>query len=109
MQPLPVQGLLDWLTAARGGERVAPLLLDVREASETSLCPVPGALHIPMREVPARLASLDPAAPTVVLCHHGIRSQQVAFFLESRGFTAVYNLNGGVDAWSRLDASLPRY
>lgn len=109
MQALPVQTLLDWLAAARSGERKAPVLLDVREASEVNICPVPGAVHIPMREVPARLSSLNAADAIVVLCHHGIRSQQVVFFLESRGYGAVYNLNGGVDAWSRLDASVPRY
>jgi rhodanese-related sulfurtransferase len=63
-----------------------------------------------MREIPARLGELDPAAETVVICHHGGRSMQVAAFLERQGFSRLHNLSGGVDAWARtVDASMPVY
>jgi rhodanese-related sulfurtransferase len=87
-----------------------PVLLDVREPEELLLARLPGALHIPMGEVPGRLHELDPDAEIVVFCHHGIRSAQVAQFLAQRDFAHVANLAGGIDAWSvSVDPSVPRY
>lgn len=92
-----------------------PLLLDVRERWEfdTAALHAEGltTLNLPMSEIVARVAELDPAQPTVCLCHHGMRSAQVAAFLEQRqGFTAVSNFTGGIDAWSlEVDGSVPRY
>ncbi len=93
---------------------MAPLLLDVREDWEVQLAPVAvnglRGLHIPMNDIPSRLAELDPAQPVVCICHHGARSAQVVAFLERQGFDAVYNLAGGSDAWSlQVDPSVPRY
>jgi rhodanese-related sulfurtransferase len=86
------------------------LLLDVREAWELATAAIPGASHVPMGEVPARLGELDPARTTVVFCHHGGRSAQVAMYLERNGFTDVINLAGGIDAWSQvIDPAVPRY
>ena len=49
-------------------------------------------------------------AETVVICHHGGRSMQVAMFLEKQGFKRVHNLAGGLDAWARsVDPSMPTY
>ena len=102
----PVQ-LSEWLADA---SRARPVLLDVREPWEFQTCHLPESLLVPMREVPARLGELDPAAETVVICHHGGRSMQVAAFLEKQGFSKVHNLSGGVDAWARtVDASMPVY
>jgi rhodanese-related sulfurtransferase len=90
------------------------LLLDVREPWEVSLASiqVPGtsALAIPMNELPARLQDLNPLQPVVCICHHGIRSAQVVAWLEQRGFDAVYNLAGGIAAWSQqVDPRVPSY
>lgn len=88
----------------------APLLLDVREHWEYALCALPASIHVPMREIPARLHELDPCATIVCVCHHGVRSAQVAMFLEHRGFDAIFNLTGGIDAWARqVDPSMPTY
>jgi rhodanese-related sulfurtransferase len=85
-------------------------LLDVREPAELALAAVDGALHIPMRDVPARLTELDPDHPLVVMCHSGGRSRRVAEFLAANGFEQVFNLNGGIDAWSlQIDPRVPRY
>jgi rhodanese-related sulfurtransferase len=86
-------------------------LVDVREVWETELAPVPSPiLHIPMGEIQKRVAELDPSVETVVICRSGGRSAQVAHFLASRGFTSVYNLTGGILAWSRdVDPSIPQY
>lgn len=100
---------------AAGADGLRPmLLLDVREAWEVAHAPLQVAglqtLHIPMGEIPGRLAELDPAQPVTCICHHGIRSAQVVAFLVRQGFDAAYNLAGGTDAWSeQVDAGLPRY
>ena len=90
--------------------RSAPLLLDVREPQEFEYCRIEGSVLMPMGQVPARQSELKPEQEVVVICHHGIRSMQVARFLEHAGFASVYNLQGGVDAWSReVDAKMPKY
>ncbi len=90
------------------GDKVA--VLDVREAEEIAIAPFPDATHIPMGEIPSRLAELDMEAEWIVVCHHGVRSAQVAMYLAHMGFEHVSNLNGGIDAWSlTADPSTPRY
>lgn len=85
-------------------------LLDVREPWEYERVHLPGCLHIPMDELRERLTELDPQQTYVVLCHHGNRSQQVAAFLQARGFSQVMNLAGGIDAWAaNLAPQMPRY
>ena len=85
-------------------------MLDVREPWEYEQVHVEGARHIPMAQIPDRLAELDPKARYVVICHHGGRSQQVAQFLMTKGYDQVANLAGGIDAWAlALDPNLARY
>src|SRR5262249_22826635 len=94
-----------------------PLLLDVREPWELQAASIGAAaaggaavLAIPMREVPARLGEIDRAPGVICICHHGMRSLQVALYLEQQGFEDVINLEGGIDAWStEIDPSVPRY
>lgn len=91
-----------------------PLLLDVREDWEVAVAAIRAgaapAKHIPMGRIPERLAELDPAQPVLCICHHGMRSMQVARFLSAQGFDTVYNLAGGIDAWSeKVDPAVPRY
>ena len=85
-------------------------LLDVREDWEFQTARIEGSILIPMGQVASRIAELDSAAETVVICHHGGRSMQVAGLLEQLGFPNVINLAGGVDAWARsVDPSMPVY
>jgi rhodanese-related sulfurtransferase len=87
-----------------------PTLLDVREPWEVALCSIPGAVLIPMGELPGRIQELNPDAETVVICHHGVRSYHAARYLETVGFDDVINLSGGVAAWAdEVDPSMPRY
>jgi rhodanese-related sulfurtransferase len=91
-----------------------PLLLDVREPweFERAAIRIDGleTRLVPMNSIPARIDELDPLQPVVCICHHGARSAQVVAFLERQGFEAVYNLAGGVDAWSQqVDPRVPRY
>ena len=74
----------------------------MREQWEWDTARIEGAKHIPMREVPARISELERDKDVVAICHHGGRSLQVAMFLEKNGFARVHNLQGGVDAWSRV-------
>ena len=97
--------LAAWLLDA---QREKPVLLDVREPWEYEKAHIEGALLIPMREVPARVAQIDEAKEVVAICHHGGRSMQVAMFLEKNGFKRVHNLVGGIDAWTRtVDPAVP--
>ena len=87
-----------------------PLLLDVREPWEYERCHIEGSQLIPMRQIPEAAAQLDPVQEIVVICHHGIRSRQVAYYLEREGFTNLINLEGGVEAWAQdVDQSMQRY
>ncbi|HUY20451.1 MAG TPA: rhodanese-like domain-containing protein [Candidatus Binataceae bacterium] len=87
-----------------------PVILDVREPGEVAIAPFPGSLHIPMGEISGRLAELEADAETVVVCHHGIRSAQVAAYLAHLGFRRVLNLAGGAEAWAvTVDPRMPRY
>jgi rhodanese-related sulfurtransferase len=88
------------------------VLLDCREADEVATARIEGAVHIPMREIPGRLAELEAARQgrVVVHCHHGGRSLRVTHFLRQQGFSEAQNMTGGIDAWSQqVDGSVPRY
>ena len=88
------------------------VLLDCREADEVAAAAIAGSLHIPMREIPARLAELEAAKAgrIVVHCHHGGRSQRVTNYLRQQGFTQAQNMSGGIDAWSdQVDRNVPKY
>lgn len=90
--------------------RPKPVLLDVRETWEYDICHIDGSQLVPMRQVLERVEALDPGAETVVICHHGIRSYQVAKVLERQGFGAVYNLTSGVEGWARdVDSTMRTY
>jgi len=105
-QIAPAQ-LADWLNDASRGR---PVMIDVREPWEHQTCSIRDARLVPLRELPGRLAELDPAADTVLICHHGGRSMQAALFLERNGFGSVHNLAGGIDAWARsVDPAMPVY
>jgi rhodanese-related sulfurtransferase len=97
----------EFIARRENGENLT--LLDVREAWELGIVSVPGIVHIPMNEVPARLGELDRSVETIVLCRSGRRSLEVARLLQQEGFQAV-NLTGGILAWSRdVDPGLPTY
>ena len=86
------------------------LLLDVRENNEFEFVHIQGSLHIPLGQIMDRTSEIVYEGDCVVLCHHGIRSQQAVNFLLHSGFSSLYNLTGGIDAWSATcDESLPRY
>jgi len=85
-------------------------LVDVREPHEFDICRLPGALLIPLGDVPARMNELDSAQEIVVHCRSGARSARAVEFLRQAGFSRIHNLKGGILAWSdQVDASVPKY
>jgi rhodanese-related sulfurtransferase len=88
------------------------LLLDCREQDEHNLVCIKGDTLLPMSELVDRQSELtgQENCPTIVYCHHGLRSQRVAAWLREQGFTAVQSLTGGIDSWAEeIDPEMMRY
>ena len=111
-QSISAPELQTWLQE----ERLDPLLVDVREEQELEIAPFPApVLHLPLSRSEAWLPDLDRRLPddraVVVLCHAGVRSLHFGLWLlEQRQSLEVWNLEGGIEAWSlQVDPSVPRY
>jgi monothiol glutaredoxin len=84
-------------------------LFDVRSQKERDQAKIEGSKLLD-REVQQYVLGLDKSTPLYFHCHHGQRSQQAAAYFLSQGFQNVYNVAGGIDAWSLdIDPSVPRY
>ena len=85
-------------------------LIDVREADEHEFCNIGGKL-IPMGEIEENLEKIDKEKQVVIYCRSGSRSANVIHNLQQQyGFTNLYNLTGGILAWSReIDPNIPQY
>ena len=84
-------------------------ILDVREPHEYQICNLKGAL-IPLGELSRRVNELDSSREMVVHCRSGKRSADAIQFLQKAGFKKLWNLKGGVLAWSdEVDPSMPKY
>jgi rhodanese-related sulfurtransferase len=106
MQPIGPEQLKARLEDAR----TAPCLIDIREPWEYDICRIDGSENVPMAGLTARLAELEPGRETVIICHHGLRSRQVAEYLSSQGHGGIMNLEGGLDAWARtIDPDMQQY
>jgi rhodanese-related sulfurtransferase len=75
-------------------------LLDVREPDEWEAGHAPGAHHVPMMEIPARMAEVPTDVDVVVVCRSGGRSGQVVSYLLGNGWDNVRNLDGGMRSWA---------
>ena len=99
-----------WLSSTQ-----PPQVVDVREQQELEMAALPGVVHLPLsgsqQWLPQLWERLDRGRDLVVLCHAGIRSWQFACWLmETQEVPQVWNLEGGIDAWSVLvDPAVPRY
>jgi monothiol glutaredoxin len=84
-------------------------ILDVRTPEERAIAAIPGAALLNEGEA-ARIEGMPRDTKLVLHCHHGGRSQQAAEQFVSLGFTQVFNVVGGIDAWSQeIDPDVPRY
>jgi monothiol glutaredoxin len=91
----------------KAGEKLS--LFDVRTEKERATAKIDAAIHLDDAGK-AKLEALDKDALIVFQCHHGGRSQSAAEHWLKQGFKRVYNLAGGIDAWSReVDPKIPRY
>ena len=93
-----------------------PLIIDVREDNEIAIASFSfSVLHLPLSKAPnwsGNIGELLPKdQPIVVVCHAGVRSLNFGIWLLEQGIaTSVWNLVGGIDAWSKdVDESVPRY
>ena len=85
-------------------------LIDVRETFEYEIARIDGARLIPLGEIAERADELRRDRPIVVHCHSGRRSAEAVRLLQQRGFGNIYNLEGGIDAWSdQIDPGVPKY
>jgi monothiol glutaredoxin len=84
-------------------------LVDVRTGQERAIALIEGSRVLDQAYHDALLLR-DRETPIVFQCHHGVRSQHAAEYFRSEGFRNLYNLQGGIEAWSLLvDTSVPRY
>lgn len=84
-------------------------VVDVRPAAQRALAPFAAASHVLEGNLSA-LLDLPKDTPLAFLCHHGISSRAAADHFRAQGFTRLYNIEGGIDAWSQhVDAAVPRY
>lgn len=86
------------------------VLVDVREHWEGNKAKLPGSRQVPLAVLESELKEWDPAALYIIYCHHGMRSLQGCQIMIDNGFDQVFNLKGGIDAWStQIDPSVPCY
>jgi monothiol glutaredoxin len=90
----------------RGSEQV--YLFDVRTDAERAIAKIDAAIHLDAAGK-SQLESLPKDALIVFHCHHGVRSLAAAEHYAREGFTRLHNLEGGIDAWSTIEPSVPRY
>jgi len=85
-------------------------LIDVREPHEYDFCNIDGEL-IPQAEIPSSVARISKDKKVILQCRSGARSANMIHWLEkNHGFTNLYNLKGGILAWSdQIDPDVPKY
>jgi rhodanese-related sulfurtransferase len=117
MEHMTAQQVATWV-AETADAPIKPLLLDVREPWEFETAQIAGTTLLPMSTITGRIAEVEALRetadgairPIVCICHHGARSMQVAGFLEKQGLEQIFNLTGGIHAWSlQVDPAVPTY
>jgi monothiol glutaredoxin len=84
-------------------------LIDVRTPQERQTAHIEGSKLLDDATM-EYLSELDPSTPIAFHCHHGTRSMAAAEHFRERGFRSLYNMRGGIDAWSTdVDSAIPRY
>ena len=84
-------------------------LVDVRTPGERQIASIDGSRLLD-QGFHDELMTMDRQTVLVFQCHHGIRSQAAAEYFAGTGFQRVYNLSGGIEAWSQdVDPAVPRY
>ncbi|PJK13103.1 monothiol glutaredoxin, Grx4 family [Lysobacteraceae bacterium NML07-0707] len=105
--PKPVRDI----SVQEAAERIAAgrlTLIDVRPRAERALAAAPVA-YLHFDDGQAAIEALDKSTPIAFLCHHGGRSRQAAEHYRRLGFSDVYNIEGGIDAWAGINPEIARY
>ncbi len=98
------------LKAALESNLQGAILIDVREPAEYQIACIPGSTLIPLGTLPQQANSLDRNTTYYVHCRSGMRSRQAVDYLKSQGFSKVWNVTGGILAWSeQIDPEVPKY
>ncbi len=85
-------------------------ILDVREYFEWDICHIQGSSNIPMNLIDECIEEISKTVPTVVVCHHGVRSMNVIHYLKTKGYNNLINLEGGIHAWAKeVDTNMAKY
>ena len=85
------------------------VLIDVREEEEYAICNIEPSLHIPMNKIPSHLDKLDKDTGYAIICHSGVRSHNVCFYLQNYGYK-VRNVVGGIHPWAfEIDKTMKTY
>ena len=96
IKEIEVGDLAQWVSS-----QTKPIkIIDVREMNEIRGGTIPGAIPMPLATVPLRLSEIEPHEEVVMICRSGARSAQACMFMQQQGFKNVYNLRGGMFAWS---------
>ena len=85
------------------------VLIDVREQEEHDICNIEPSVHIPMNKIPSHVDKLDKDTEYAIICHSGVRSHNVCFYLQNLGYKVV-NVNGGIHQWAmEIDSTMKTY
>ncbi len=92
-------------------DREELLMIDVRQPWEFKVCSIEGSINIPLGTLPDAIDTIPQGKKIVTICHHGVRSKQAAIMLSQfGGFSEVFSLQGGLDAWAQeIDSTMERY
>ncbi|MFM9278364.1 rhodanese-like domain-containing protein [Paenibacillus jiagnxiensis] len=97
MNPIPQIEPAELRRRLQAGEQLN--LIDVREDEEVAAGMIPGAKHIPMNQIPAKLAEIDPDQEIIFICRSGYRSERVCEYLQQHGYDNCVNMTGGMLQW----------
>ncbi|MGB5297513.1 MAG: rhodanese-like domain-containing protein [Thiogranum sp.] len=101
---------VDPVQATQLSNRENAVFLDIRDDGEYSGGHLPEAIHIPIKQLPERVAELNKHkdCPVIAYCRSGSRSNGAGSILKKHGFENVYNLNGGITAWQKANLPLSK-
>ncbi|OPA78535.1 sulfurtransferase [Paenibacillus selenitireducens] len=77
-------------------------MIDVREPEEVALGMIPGAIHIPLGQIPERLEEIEQTGEIIMICRSGYRSERACEYMTQLGIQGLKNMEGGMLAWSQL-------
>ena len=85
------------------------VLIDVREQEEHDICNIEPSVHIPMNKIPSHVDKLGKDTEYAIICHSGVRSHNVCFYLQNLGYK-VKNVSGGIHQWAlEIDSTMKTY